>query len=316
MRIDVTSWVVDRVEATGSTESLWLLEPDIGDRTVRWLHKDVKVHAWGSQGEDWAEVISTAIGRGMKVPCAETRLCIRGGRMGSLSRSLKEPGYTFNDGGLALEEAHAPGYVRQTDTHKAVDPQRPNVLRPGHNLRNIFETLQAYSPPHGFEGPAGSSAFDVFAGMMLLDAIIANQDRHEQNWAVLRAELFGKPDMLAGSFDHGGSLAYNLQDTRRVSLMAKTGGIRDFAEKGRANRFEHSTVGGASTLTAHAAEALAMCNPDIQRWWKDRLVELDLGPLRERLATGVVGVSSVALDFSMSLAEVNVERLRRALYCA
>lgn len=31
------------------------------------------------------------------------------------------------------------------------------------------------------------TGFDVFVGYLLLDALVAKRDRHEQDWAVLRA---------------------------------------------------------------------------------------------------------------------------------
>lgn len=52
--------------------------------------------------------------------------------------------------------------------------------------------------------PSGlSSALDVFAGYVLLDAWIANQDRHHENWGALR---MGTALYLAPSFDHGAAL--------------------------------------------------------------------------------------------------------------
>ena len=315
VRVDVSDWPVDRVEPAGSSEVSWLLEPNAGS-TVKWLHKSVTVHDWGAQGEDWAEAVSTLVAHALGVPCAEVRLCVRRGQLGSLSRSLKEPGYSFNDGGLALEVMRAPGYFRNADGDKASDPARPDIIRPGHTLNNIRQLLNSHAPPSGYTGPSSGSAFDAFAGFMMLDALVANQDRHEQNWAVLRGELLGMPDKLAGSFDHGGSLGYNLLDGKRELLLSDPPLLTNFANKGLAHRFEHSRTAKAPTLTRHAATALAMCSPDARRWWHARLRELDLTSLRARLERGVDGVSPVALEFAMSLIERNVERMRHELCSA
>jgi hypothetical protein len=62
------------------------------------------------------------------------------------------------------------------------------------------------------------SAADVFVGYILLDALVANQDRHHENWAAIRdCEL-----RLAPTFDHGSGLARNLtDDKRRIHLTTK-----------------------------------------------------------------------------------------------
>lgn len=313
VRVDASDWPVDRVEPTGSTEVTWLLEPNTGSTRVKWLHKSVTIHEWGTQGEDWAEAVSTLVAQALGVPCAEVRLCVRGGQLGSLSRSLKEDGYSFNDGGMALEVMRAPGYFRHAEGAKAIDPTRPDIVRPGHTLSNIRQLLSSHAPPRGYTGPPSGSAFDAFAGFMMLDALVANRDRHEQNWAVLRGELLGMTDKLAGSFDHGGSLGYNLQDSKRERLLSDPRMLAGFASKGLAHRFEHSRSATAPMLTRHAATALAMCPPDARRWWLTRLWELDLTSLRMRLERGVEGVSPVALEFAMSLIELNVERMRHEL---
>lgn len=49
-----------------------------------------------------------------------------------------------------------------------------------------------------------TTALDVFTGYLILDALVANQDRHHQNWGVVRLP---NGDYLAPTFDHGASLA-------------------------------------------------------------------------------------------------------------
>jgi hypothetical protein len=59
--------------------------------------------------------------------------------------------------------AACPGYVHQ--------PGRKGG-HPGHSLENVRAVP--------------TTAFDVFAGWPTLDAWIANTDRHDNNWSVLR----------------------------------------------------------------------------------------------------------------------------------
>lgn len=179
-RVDVSAWEVWDVEQSGSSEAVWLVAPSTGER---WLHKDTKIPSNGvEQGEDWSEVVSTQVALHLGVPCATTRLCERGGRRGSVSRSIVPQGHSLWEGAVVLETAGVPGFFPQIEgAPPAEDPQRPGVRRPGHSPENIKIALNDVVPPPGFDGPDGLTAFDVFAGYMILDALIANPDRHEQN---------------------------------------------------------------------------------------------------------------------------------------
>lgn len=194
------------VESAGSTQNLWLAEPNSPAGTL-WLHKDTLIPENRiEQGEDWSEVVSTQVAAILGVPRATTRLCLRKDRRGSLSRSVRPEDADLWEGQIVLEDVHAPGYFPHVEGREGVDPERPDVKRPGHNLRNIELALDDVAPPPEFEGPGSLSGFDVFAGYLLLDALIANRDRHEQNWAVLRPRLLGPPVRLSPSYDHASSL--------------------------------------------------------------------------------------------------------------
>jgi hypothetical protein len=58
---------------------------------------------------------------------------------------------------------------------------------------------------------------------------VANQDRHDRNWAVLeRAEARARR-RVAASFDHTSSLGFNLLDTARERILGMPGGIESWA---------------------------------------------------------------------------------------
>lgn len=77
-------------------------------------------------------------------------------------------------------------------------------------IANTRQVLAACQPPLSFAGPPPFSAYDVFAGYLVFDAWISNQDRHEANWSILHS-----PDgerYLAPSYDHAASLGSGLDD--------------------------------------------------------------------------------------------------------
>lgn len=309
--IDVTDWELIGIEPAGTNAVVWLRDPLEQDRA--WLHKSTTTPSstGREQGEDWAEVAATQAAVALGVACAQTRLCIRRGRRGSLSLSVKPDGHDLNEGRVVLLSAGVPGYVPHTEGHTAVDPTRPRVKRPGHTLANIQAALDGVAAPPGFVGPPSLSGFDVFIGYLILDALVANRDRHEQNWAVLRPQLLGDADRLAPSYDHGGSLGYNLSDPERERRLDDPSALAAWARRGTAHRFEH--VPPPPSLVEHAAAGMAMCSPEAAQWWQGRLANLDLTDLFKALEHGVPGMSDPATTFTSKLLDLNLRRLQHAL---
>lgn len=82
--------------------------------------------------------------------------------------------------------------------------------------------------------PGGiGGALEVFVGYVMLDAWIANQDRHHENWGAL---WDGTALRLAPTFDHGAALARNLLDDERQDRMTskdRNRTVAAFAARGR-----------------------------------------------------------------------------------
>ena len=278
-----------------------------------WLHKETVIPDNGvEQGEDWSEVVSTQVAAQLGVPCATTRLCSRADRRGSLSLSIVPEGHDLWEGTVVMQNAGLKDYFPHAEGLPGTDPSRPTVKRPGHSLVNIRTVLSEVVAPPEFSGPPDSSGFDVFAGYMILDALIANRDRHEQNWAVLAPQLNSTSESLAPSYDHASSLGYNLTDPKRCAKLERTGGLQGWAEKGTAYRFEHE--GKPPTLVEHASNAVALCSAQGAEWWRTQLDRLDISLVLETLQNGdVPGMSEVAARFACDLLELNLRRLRDAI---
>ena len=155
----------------------------------------------------------------------------------------------------------------------------------------------------------------MFVGFLILDAIIANQDRHEDNWAVLRAQLSTGRDLLAASYDHGSSLGHNLLDSKREAMLRNREELSAFACRGKAKRFEHSESRGPVTLVKLAAEAMEMVDPAVASWWRDRLKEFKLASIHEIIGA-LQGMSPTESKFVSELLDLNLGRVRDALGCS
>ncbi len=73
-----------------------------------------------------------------------------------------------------------------------------------HTIEAAVEVLQKLAPPSPEWCPnlpdGIHSALDVFVGYLMLDAWIANQDRHHENWGAIS---LNDGLHLAPTFDHG-----------------------------------------------------------------------------------------------------------------
>lgn len=305
--LDVSTWPERWIEQGGSTSVRWLDQPD----TRRaWLHKNTTIpEASGiEQGEDWAEVVATQVARALGVPCAEVRLCTRAGRRGSLSLDVAPRGYSLWTANVWVNGLIA-SYVPHTEGVHGVDPARQDVKRPGHTLENYHRALADVGPPPGFANQS-LTGFDVLAGYHVLDALIANRDRHTENWGVLEPRIGPGRVLLAPSLDHGGSLGFNLSDTDRERMLTQDR-LEDWARRGTAHRLEHRKGEPRPSLVDAASRALDLASPAARAWWRTHIMELDLSELAEVLGEmKVPSMSGPACRFTIELLRVNLRRLR------
>jgi hypothetical protein len=289
--IDVTTWEITDEETSGAEAKFWLEEPGT---QLRWLLKSVTVKAGHVHGEDWAEKAASHLASLLDIPCARVELAVRGESPGCISASLRPGSYQMQPGQMLLERCNAPGYV-----HHSTGKDHP-----GHSPANIQAALAGALPPPGFDLPFDATAYDVFAGYVLFDAWIANQDRHDSNWSVLIPDTAtASPTRLSGSYDHASGLAFNEQDLRRETLLTQPGGVERWCAKGRANRFE-----GRPGLVAAAAEALALASAEAQAHWSRQLRQVSDEDARRVLAR-TPRMSDTARTFAGRVLEVNRRRI-------
>lgn len=290
--VDVTSWQLLEVEKKGQDERRWVRDP-ITDQA--WLFKPVVIHDGHRQGEDWAEVLASHIGQRLGVPCAEVRLATSRGIEGCVSKDHKpREGWQIQ-----------PGSVLLTDVEPAYQSRVKG--RPGHSLENIQLLLSGLAAPLGFE-PVEFTAFDVFVGYLVMDAVIANRDRHDDNWSVLRPPDHG-PDRLCGAYDQAGALGFNLTDDYRLQCI-QSGHVQNWARKGTAHRFEHPPEEAPPTLIAFAHRALAMVETSVASRWLSAVDDLDVDEVEVQARLSPV-MSEPAVTFAMSVLRINRERMLR-----
>ena len=289
--VDVSGWDIVADETSGVEEKFWLQQP--GTR-LRWLFKATTIKNGHVHGEDWAEKVVSHLAELMGVPCARIELAVLRGQAGLISADLRPASHELQHGQVLLEVCGAPGYVHGTGRS-----------HPGHTLENIQASLAGALPPPGCDLPFEGTAYDVFAGYVVLDAWVANRDRHDNNWAVLRPVL--DPDgllHLCGSYDHASSLGFNVTDEKRVQRITSHT-VDVWCGKGTAWRFGYDP---APTLVQLADRALQLASPDARVYWLERLRKVSDDSVRNVIAR-VPRMSDPARTFAETVLEVNRRRV-------
>ena len=282
--IDVSSWEVRFPEPGGSDANVWLCDPETDEYT---LFKPVVAKAGRRQGEDWAEKVVEQVAGLVGVPSARIRLAARDGVPGLLSYDLAPTVHELQTGAVLIGEID----------DRLVPRARERL---GHNLTNIKAVL---APLQAVGMPLGFNAFDQFCGYLVLDALVANRDRHEENWGVLR-DPAGRVT-LAPSYDHGNSLGFNLQDDRRLLELDRDPQLEKWASRGMADRFEASRN---VTLVAFTHRALTLATPGVDAFWLEQLAAVT-GPELETVIAGTPEMSEACRTFCLRLLKTNQRRL-------
>lgn len=198
-------------------------------------------------GEDWAEKIVCELARELGLPHIEYHLAheyegtnpIQPGVI--CARFVSRP-QSFEMGNQLL--------VQRDPAYPATENARYHVK--DYTVEVVAAALAELEPPapvwmNGI--PRGIvSALDVFAGYLLLDAWVANQDRHHQNWGAIRD---GNELRLAPTYDHGSSLARNLTDDERKDRLRTKDRNRTVAHfAARAKSAFYQTRADKKTLSA------------------------------------------------------------------
>lgn len=286
--LDVTDWRVTSLEPAGSDEKVWL----VNSQSQRALFKPNRAHRGDEQGEDWAEKLAAEIAILLGVPAARIDLASRDNVRGCISYNVAPPGRELQPGAALMSDLVGADF----------DPR--DRAASGHTLPNIAAVLASYSVPPGFDGPSEIGGFGVFTGYLMFDALIANRDRHSENWAVLRSTHPGE-DILAPTYDHASSLGFNLRDTRRAQLLQDTRMFEAFLQKGDAYRFED---GQRVTLVDYTHRALTLAGGLTRAFWQERLSALNLGQVA-RLAERITTMSDLARNLAFAIVSANRRRL-------
>lgn len=172
--IDVSGWEDIEIDASGSREKNWL----VGEDGYLYLFKYPKEDAFG---EIYAEYIAFLVGTklfDLQIP--EIKIAVRDGRYGVISKNFVDK-QQFNFIEISdYFQTDFPEFDPQNLMHYKIDDAL-KIVKKMNMLREFFE-------------------------MCLFDCIIANQDRHCENWGILEPVGFDSVSIFAPLYDNGSSL--------------------------------------------------------------------------------------------------------------
>lgn len=282
----------------------------LGSKTKFWLERDGQrglfKAARKDTGEDWSEVAAACVAEALDIPHAKYDLATHAGRRGVISWSLHQEPDAFVHGNEILSRAYQ-GYPSE----------EAKRWLPQHTVRRALNVCMFRNLPLGWTPPANVLKADhLFVGYLMLDALIGNTDRHDQNWAwiikIARAPGERAVGYLSPTYDHGSSLGRNLSDAerhKRITTHDSGYSIKAYAERARSCLFlnEHDEKPGLNL----EVWALARTHrPKAASAWIDRLSQLDENALFRNLhRIPHERASTVAIDFACGMIQATRNHL-------
>jgi hypothetical protein len=259
---DLTDWQPTGEEWLGTKAKQWVLDPDGG--LWLWKRSDTNLDAEGREfrkGDDWSECVATMVGGLLRLPCAEVHLARRGDEFGVVGRCFYRRQMADDSPHGEPDEQLRLGNELLANVGISGESEKD---RSGYTPASVALALNEVGPSESSVG----TAFSMFAGYLILDALVGNTDRHQQNWGAIEDP---SGDLrLAPSFDHASCLGFMLSDAAREALLAEPDG----AGVARYSRRARSKFEGQPTPAEAAVASLRVVDPLFRQHWIDAVLSL------------------------------------------
>ncbi|NMA90337.1 MAG: toxin HipA [Amphibacillus sp.] len=198
--IDTSLWERDeKSQASGTRSKFWLIEPE--SNSTKHLFK---IPTAGTGGH-WAEFVASELGDKLGFNTAEVRLAEYNGVIGTISKNFRAKAEALYEGGDLFLARFA-----DFDRH----------------------SLAYYELPHIIDLLAKYGLEKEFVALPVYDALIANNDRHCDNWGVL---IGPEAIRLAPIYDNGSSLGFNERIDKKKKMLTDNRMLLGFCNRGKSS---------------------------------------------------------------------------------
>lgn len=295
--IDIPDNVPDLQEQQGTKPKSWIYLNNEG-----YLFKIGRENT----GENWAEVVACALCELLGLPHVHYDFAVWKQKKGVISKNFVPVDARLEMGNELLSTLY--GSYPAAEKYKVKD----------HTLNRVFTLLNSSSSDFSIQLPMGWSApssditraIDMFIGYLLLDAWIANQDRHHENWGVIYRN---NQIYLAPTYDHAASMGQNEQDKRRHEALTTRDKNRDincYIKKANAAIYaKKSDSKPMSTLDAF--QQFGRRRPTAAHFWLQRLSGISAQQCETvfQKIPPEIEITKKTIEFSLKLLELNKQRL-------
>jgi len=291
--LNVDSRDADLLEVVGKKSKFWFEHESMGRCIFKYSRPNT--------GEHWAEKVVDELCVLLKIPHAKYEIAKCNNQLGSLT-----PIFVPHNGRLVhgneLLSKRVPGYPGNNFYQV-----RQHTLK---IVLAIMKSKDVHAPLHEDKEGEINTALGYFIGYLMLDTLVANQDRHHQNWGLILTDDIRVH--LSPTFDHAAGLGMNEVDTKRQDrLTTRDHGRSMETYVGRARSALYLTDSSKKPMhTIQAFIEAAKSDYISGEIWLSRIHDLNMNAVRdifERIPSYLI--SETAIKFSMKIIELNKERL-------
>ncbi len=269
--LDFSSAVRVDTEPAGAREKVWLRW-----NKEQWLFKDQRTNS----NEVMAEVIASALAHRLGLPHVAYHRANFDGKVGCVCKKVDG----LKHGQLLLA----------TQVKEGSSIRYKNFA---HSVKAVHDALINLDPPRASDGIeisshcAQMSALGVYTGYLLLDAWIANTDRHSENWGYVDG-VAGQVACLAPTYDHGSAFSWREADEKldqRLRTKDQGTSASTFLSRAKSALYlETSEAKSNKTIgTVAAYREFAKMEPCAANIWKKYLSKADTDNFIDTLVTSI-----------------------------
>lgn len=224
--------VANDLEQLGTKEKFWFYY------SHDTLNLQLFKYSRAGTGEHWSEKCAAELSHLLSIPHARYDLATCNDRFGVVTDNLIPPGFRMVMGNEVLHSSTADYPEPLQAGEKPVRVREHTVTR----VIGCLDKESIQAPPSDYD-LKDLNAADVFCGYLMLDALISNQDRHHENWAIMLNNETGE-QFLCPTYDHAASLGREMLDDERIERLTtkdKNRQIPCFVSKARSELFKAKT---------------------------------------------------------------------------